>query len=385
MLMPIEAVTELPRDHRRERRLWHDASRHSLALGCTTCHDRSLCGGLRIGHALFDCLDFCCRNPAECDAVCRNKPQDFARRVWEVDGFSLNNVPRAPVLVAPKLPQLVPTIFYGPKHRTAPLQTSPTMCLPLYKVIRRHGGSTRYRSQRELAEKFGILPATSVILTGTAVDHPLERWWSLGAQQRRDAIRALCDLGIELVTTPNFSLFTDQPRWDDLHSMKRIALVHEEFLREGLPAALHVNARSERDWERWREYLVQRPEVTHIAFEFATGAGRTRRIGWHTDQLIELCGSVGRPLHLILRGGADVLPKLIKTFSDITVLETSTFVKTVKRQRAQMTVDGKIRWSRSPTAAIDMFDNLFMENWQVVTALYARMLVDIVPRFGMAR
>ena len=106
MLMPVETLTELPRNPRRERRLWHDASRHSLSLGCTTCRDRNLCGGLQVGIALFNCLDFCCGNPANCDAVCRNNPHEFARRVWEVDGFSLNNVPRAPVLAAPKLPKL---------------------------------------------------------------------------------------------------------------------------------------------------------------------------------------------------------------------------------------------------------------------------------------
>lgn len=53
-----------------------------------------------------------------------------------------------------------------------------------------------------------------------------------------------------MVTTPNYSLSIDQPRWDDLHSLKRIAIVHEEFLNEGLPAALHVNARTDKDWER---------------------------------------------------------------------------------------------------------------------------------------
>jgi hypothetical protein len=51
-------------------------------------------------------------------------------------------------------------------------------------------------------------------------------------------------LGVTLVTTPNFSLFIDQPRWDDLHSQKAVMIAHEEFLSEGLPAALHVDART---------------------------------------------------------------------------------------------------------------------------------------------
>jgi len=59
---------------------------------------------------------------------------------------------------------------------------------------------------------------------------------------------------------------------DDLHSIKRIALVHSEFLDEGLPVTLHVNGRSEADFKRWTDFLVARPEVTDIAYEFTTGA-----------------------------------------------------------------------------------------------------------------
>ena len=59
---------------------------------------------------------------------------------------------------------------------------------------------------------------------------------------------------------------------DDLHSIKRIALVRSEFLDEGLPAALHVNGQSEADFKRWTDFLVARPEVTDVAYEFITGA-----------------------------------------------------------------------------------------------------------------
>ena len=39
----------------------------------------------------------------------------------------------------------------------------------------------------------------------------------------------LRDLGIALVSVPNFSLFLNVPRPDNLHSMKRIALGWAEF------------------------------------------------------------------------------------------------------------------------------------------------------------
>jgi hypothetical protein len=198
------------------------------------------------------------------------------------EGSASDNVPCASLITAPSLPTLVP-LLYHKSGRSVPFRAK-AVCLPLYSVIRRQNGEPRYTSAAELANGFGIAPQVPVILTGTAKDRPLERWWSLG-EQRREVIRALRSLEIALVTTPNFSLFIDQPRWDDLHSQKRILIVHEEFLREGLPTALHVNARTDRDWERWRDYIAARPEVTHIAFEFATGAGWASRTAWHSEHL----------------------------------------------------------------------------------------------------
>ena len=49
---------ETPRNLRRERRLWHDRTRHTPSMGCASCPDREICGGLQIGDALFDCLGF---------------------------------------------------------------------------------------------------------------------------------------------------------------------------------------------------------------------------------------------------------------------------------------------------------------------------------------
>ena len=331
-----------------------------------------MCGGLHVDRGIFDCTALCCGNPQQCDAVCRNRPDDFARRVREVAGFGLDDIRRAPVLSAPELPRLVPTIFHG-DSRTVPFDGSSAVCLPLYKVIHRHDGSIRYASRSDLAEGFRIAPGMPVILTGTAADPPLERWWSLGAQ-RRAMIRGLRRLGVALVTTPNFSLFVDQPRWDDLHSIKRIALVHEEFLSEGLPAALHVNARTDQDWNRWRTYVGGRPEVTHIAFEFATGAGRAERIKWHADHLVRLAATLDRPLHLVVRGGGRVMSRLAAAFPQLTILDTSAFFKTVNRQQAELTATGAVTWRLSPTDGAGALDALLAKNWEIVAASYRDLL-----------
>jgi hypothetical protein len=243
----------------------------------------------------------------------------------------------------------------------------------LYSVIERHNGEARYASATSLARSFAIEAGVPVILSGTGSDAPLERWWSLGPQ-RRERIRALRRLGIALVTSPNYSLFVDQPRWDDLHSIKRIAIVHEEFLSEGMPAALHLNARTDRDWERWQDYVAARPEVTHVAFEFATGAGWPQRAPWHADKLVRLAASVGRPLHLIVRGGGKLLPALARAFTDITLVETSVFMKTQSRQRAFLLAPSELSWCPSPTRKNESVDLLLRENWRVVAAAYEGIL-----------
>jgi hypothetical protein len=377
MLTEIDVHSEGLRNARLEKRLWNCRDRYSLSLGCTSCPDRTVCGGLQLENTPFDCLGFCCGKPNDCDAVCRNKPEEFAQRVREIGGFSLTNVPRAPLLQAPLLPALIPIMFHGDKRHSTFCE-SRMVSLPLYKVISRHDGSVRYGSPEALAEGFGIGRDTSVLLTGTAIDPPLERWWSLGSD-RRKAIRALIGLKVSMVTTPNFSLFTDQPRWDDMHSMKRIAIVHEEFLSEGLPAALHVNARTESDWERWSDYVKARPEVTHLAYEFGTGAGWGERIDWHADQLVRLANAVDRPLHLVVRGGTKVLSILAAAFAGLTVLDTSAFLKTMKRQRAIRNGNGAVDWKSCPTDATQMLDNLFAENWKTVVGCYPGLAGRFTP------
>ncbi|MFY9855780.1 MAG: hypothetical protein WAK26_18065, partial [Terracidiphilus sp.] len=205
-----------------------------------------------------------------------------------------------------------------------------------------------------------------VIVTGTSTDPALENWWSLGSQ-RIYAIRSLAELGVSFATTPNYSLFVDQPRWDDMHSMKRIALVHQEFLSAGIPTALHVNARTEHDWERWARYISDRAEVTHIAFEFSTGAGWVDRIGWHLDQLAGLRAAVGRPLRLVVRGGVTILPQLVGVFEHVVFLETSTFLKTMQRKAAFIDPSNRIRWRHAPTGGDEPLDGLLDRNWTAVS------------------
>ncbi len=81
-----------------------------------------------------------------------------------------------------------------------------------------------------------------------------------------------------------------------------------------------------------------------------------------------IAAAAGRPLHLTVRGGIEVLPQLTAAFNRVSVLETWSFMKTMKRQRAMRRADGRLRWRRSPTPRGAPIDDLFAANRAAVLA-----------------
>ena len=345
------------RNPRRERRLLQDESRYPGSLLCQKCPERALCGGLNIGVPSMSCLDNCCGGKDSCDAVCR-RSKTFVEHVREIDGFDLSNVPRPPAFPALDLPSLLPVFFHGNARANA-FDAGP-VCLPFFRVIS-EDGRIKCPNEASLRRRFHLGADVPVILSATAKDHAIEAWWNLGRAQKREIIRALRDLGVSAVTTPNYSLFTCQPRWDDMHSMKRIAISWEEFQSAGMPAALHVNAATAHDSERWVEFAAERPEVVTIAFEVGTGAGRGERRALHAKRLVQIAQNVDRPLQLLVRGASDQFDTLRAGFRDVSLLDTTAFMKTMHRQRA-VEANGLLTWHSDPTPKGRPLDLLLAHN-----------------------
>lgn len=367
------------RTRRREAKLW-DTSQLTPSLGCIGCPNVADCGGLRVLGSMFDCLDNCCGKPSRCSVVCPNKAHDFASRVREVAGFKLDNISRAPVPPLVQLPPVVPVLFHG-KARERPFAAD-AVALSLYRILNKKDGSPKFTSEAELRQEYSLAPATKIILTGTDQDPPLERWWSYGEDRRVQIIQVLRDLGVGLVTAPNYSLFANTPRWDDLHSMKRIGIVQAEFQRAGLPCALHVNGRTDRDFERWIEFVAARPEITHLAYEFATGAGRAERIQRHTEWLGKIARGAGRPLTLIVRSGLEALEALSDVYESVVFLETSSFMKSMNRQLAVPQGNRWVRWEAAPTLPDEKLDDLFERNAETMANVVGQLMA---PRIAARR
>jgi hypothetical protein len=345
--------------------LWDDPATASGSLGCRGCVDEDICGGAHMDASFYSCGDYCrCPDKEACDLVCRGNPARYVERWREVGGFDLLSAPDVPAAAPALLPSMVPLIEHGSAREGA--LNFPIVALPLYRLIDLDTGRSRFADRESLAQRFGIEPSARLIVSGVGRDRKIERYWAL--PNRPALLDALRALDITLITPPNFSVLTGVPRSDNLHAMKRIMLAFCEMAQAGLPAALHVNARTERDYARWAEVIAARNGIECITCEFATGAGRGRRIDWHVSQLQELAATVGRPLRLIMRGGLRVLEPLRAAFTSVTMIDTDAFARARARKQAWFTEAGKLVWRNHPTGKGEPLDALLQHN---VATLYS--------------
>ena len=319
-----------------------------------------MCGGLRVAAGIFDCRALCAcqRNGKRCFGVCRRDPSVFVSRMREVGSFAFDTVPRVAPVSARALPDYAPIIYDGTKRRGR--LDAGVVAIPLLSFFSRASGTGRFETREETLATFKLSPDTRIILTGVAKDPAIERWWSFADRPR--LIATLRPLGVEMVTAPNYSLFTDVTRLDNLHNMKRIVLAWAEFMAGGMPCALHINARTDTDYRRFGDFIGEREEVTAVAFEFLTGSATAARGAEHCEQLVALAARVRRPLRLVVRGGRKHLRQLTAAFAGVTVLDADPYMKAKYRRRARLALGAEIEWQASRTAKSEPLDDLLQHN-----------------------
>jgi hypothetical protein len=342
------------------------------ALGCASCRFKNLCGGMCVTAGDIDCLGDCCGAPGNCVRACPKSPRGIVMAMREVGGtFDFNRViPRTDSLKSPTLPDEIPLIDH--RGSVAEPRALDWACLKLSAFFTRDG-RLRFADGIAMRRALGIDVHAAILLSGIDQDVKVEAWWRLDLAQRQLIIRAMRDFGVAMVTTPNFSLALTEVRPTQMHAMSRIALAHHEFITGGVPAALHLGAATEGDYERWAEFIAPRDEITHLAVDFSTGPARTERRNFHLDCLRALASHVGKPLHLIVKGRVDAIAPLSRSFAGVTYVDTTAFQKTMRRRRILISTDGKPRECSATTAPGEKLDALWEENWRARQFALARL------------
>jgi hypothetical protein len=342
--------------------LCHDG-KSTMSLGCLNCRTKPTCGGLYVHAAMYSCRALCCNKPDECQSVCTRRGASYINHLQEVQGLSLEGLSKLPAVKTPPLHSLVPMI-YSRSRRTAVLR-SQAVAIPLVAVIDRRQGSLKFPDRAALAAGFLFEPTAQIVISGVDVDQSLERYWSKA--RTAGIVEAIASLGPALVTTPNFSLFVDVPREDNLHNMKRIAICWHELSEAGIPTALHLNGRTDADWKNWISFLQEHGEIDAIAIEFATGLRNPARGLWHVEQLENLRRNVDRDLALVVRGNR-YSARLKLSFPRLIQIDTSIYMKSMKRQLSYK--DGaQHKWRRTMTLTDQPLDDLFQTNVNTVRGI----------------
>lgn len=353
---------------KRELPIYHDDNM-PMSIGCSECPEREICGGMFAANGHYSCMGFCqCLDVESCNYVCRRNLRNFIIRSMEIRGFSLDNVPRCPVLSPPKLPLVAPMIYHA-SARVSRLQM-PAVAVKLSQLFDHKTGLLKYSSREEIAARFLFQPNARLIVMGVDDDLKIEPYWSAGRAAR--VFDALSSIKPDLVTTPNFSTFANVVRWDNLHGIKRIAISWSELVSAGIPTSLHLNARTERDWERLTEFICQREEVQSIAVEFGTGSAVRKRARYSVDKLLELAGTASRDLQLIVEGGSNYLSDLNEGFHEVVFIDTTSHTKSFYRQRLVSTPANLTKSVANPLPFGDPIDGLFQHNAVLFAKTLAR-------------
>ena len=129
-----------------------------------------------------------------------------------------------------------------------------------------------------------------------------------------------------------------------------------------MPTALHINSCTDTDYNRYGEFLSDRPEFQAIAFDFITGPGYPSRMWWHTRKLIELRNQVQRQMRLILCGGTLALPALSGAYSDIVLIDFKPLHTALHRHRMLFGNDGSIKIVKNHLPEGAPIDDLLLQN-----------------------
>jgi len=317
-------------------------------LGCQACELLELCGGTFSG---FDCFASCCNEPDKCVIACP-RSHGFVDVIQDAGGLDMrrhwNIVQRGS-----RLPLYIPLIHNG-SSRSKPL-ASPYAALTTFDVVS-PDMERLFSGPDDLRDYFRVSRGARILLLSVGKDNRLEQYWRWSAA--RCFAQYLSGLGVDHVTAPNFSFPRNATRPEHLTNRMRSLKSAEQMSAAGLSVIPHVNAYNQTDWDCWRDFLRDHPQITLVVQEFQTGLASRTKASWHIWQMCNIQQSLGRGLHLVAVGGRRHLPLLVGLHG-LTVVDSVPFIKACKR-RVLDRMNGK--WIRKTTGPNETIDVLLFRN-----------------------
>ena len=233
---------------------------NACGLNCDLCPAAARCGK----RCNFCVVSTHRASGARCGGCgyCPNSPllkMDVRRKVMEHLGGLDLVWPRE--VVHPELPEL-------PLHLPVLVQAyADPVDLPWVAI---HGGrllgvtgrGLTPKHRRPLREVYRLAPTTKIALEFYVEDRVLEGLWA----SRRSVVDELVSLGVDLILTPNFSVWFDHPRFEALIQIRKAFCLYMEMVEAGLPAVPDISFNLfEPDGRLWAEWVNSQPSLQAVS------------------------------------------------------------------------------------------------------------------------
>lgn len=305
---------------------------------CDECAFEPECGGLDGDDRKIGCFRNCsgCTS-GPCDCACPLNVVLFDVSFEQVGGICTPPDRMGGPRIPPEYwPSYIPAIYHG-SMRELPL-AEPWVTVPLHHVTnltRRGSIDLRYEDRAALCKALGLADNTRILLTSVCKDPHIEAFWA--SRRSRRLLERIAALGLVGMTTPNYSFMLDTPRTNSLWNLTRIFRMVEWITDAGIPVIPHINASTQADWKKWIAICKAFPDSRFYSMEFQTGLGRghqgTNALGKYLDNLENLQMSCGGRIHPIVLGGIRAADRLAAICPSFSIVDSTPFMKTTKRQK----------------------------------------------------
>lgn len=228
-----------------------------------------------------------------------------------------------------------------------------------------------------LRSEWGLGPEAQLLISGVAKDKHLEKIWA--NYREAELAQKLATLRVSGVTAPNFTFWKDKPRMHNLWNRRRMLRVCEDFAAAGVPMIPHINSTHPADWDFWRDYLKDHPEITSVCMEFGTGNKKEAIRDWKIKALLDLTESLGRSIHPVILGGINAAAIIGSYFLFYTAIDSTPTMKTIHRQRAIDSTNGVTSWRTDIVPEGTCMAEAFEANYQEHQEGVSRRLISGGP------
>jgi hypothetical protein len=215
---------------------------------------------------------------------------DHQFQMATVDGPYLDSVVAIQQTI-PELPLYVPVIPKGSGQLFGHNEPS-WVGVHLSRII----SGDKLSTAKDVRKRLGVPASTKVMLLAYGKDRLIENIW----ERRRYVLKDFAQLGFDLVTSINYSIWDFHPHPEKIFNVKRSLVIYQEMQELGMPAVPHIYWYSRKSMALWADWLNSNHVVNVAAMNIQTLA----TADWLTfiTELREFVARLKRPIHFIITG-----------------------------------------------------------------------------------